>query len=572
MAKNFKSWPEHWPRHLDYPDIPVFEMLEQTVRRSPDRVAIIFGGMELTFLELKTLVDRMAVGLAKLGLGKDRRFAIHLPNCPQFAIAYYAGLKTGATFTPLSPLLSPGEAKHQLADSGARVLVSLDLIFGGVKDVLGETDVEHVITTSIADCYNPIIQPLKPLGKIPVPDTLDMAEMLRDNEGEPEAPDIDPNRDIAHLAYTGGTTGVSKGVMLTHKNVIANCLQFSSWFSGTYPEWNGETIVPRHPEGLDPEDSVVRQDSETALVVVPWFHAMGTIGYLNNMVGSGSTMVVFPRFDPHEYLTAVGKYRATSMGGAPQLYVPLCSMPDFGQYDLSSIKIAASGAAPLPVSILNRMQDSMSGVVMEAYGATECTMGALANPPRRNLVRPGSVGLPLADTEVAILDPATDEEVPVGTEGEICIRGPQVMLGYWNRPEATAEVLRDGWLHTGDVGRVDEDGYFYITDRMKDMIIYKGYNVYPRELEEVLHTHPAVENCAVVGKPDEKGGEIPVGFVQLRPGREASAEELIEHVNKEVAAYKKLRDLQFVDAIPVSQAGKILKRELREKLKQEQPA
>ncbi|MBW1990236.1 MAG: AMP-binding protein, partial [Deltaproteobacteria bacterium] len=279
-----------------------------------------------------------------------------------------------------------------------------------------------------------------------------------------------------------------------------------------------------------------------------------------------TTMVVFPRFDPKEYLTAIAKYRATSLGGAPQLYGPLAELPEFSRMDLSGVKLAASGAAPLPRVVLDRMLSSFSGVVCEAYGCTECTMGATANPPDRSLIRPGSVGLPVFDTECKIVDLSTGEELPPGEEGEVLIRGPQVMVGYWNRPEATAEVLKDGWLHTGDIGKIDEDGYLYITDRKKDLILYKGYNVYPREIEEVLYTHPAVEAAAVVGKPDEKAGEIPVAFIQLKPGQSLAAEQIMEFANSQLAAYKKIREVHFVDQIPVSAAGKVLKRELREQL------
>ncbi len=278
-------------------------------------------------------------------------------------------------------------------------------------------------------------------------------------------------------------------------------------------------------------------------------------------------MVVFPRFDPKEYIEAVNKFSATSLGGAPQLYVPLVNMPEFEQYDLSGVKLIASGAGPLPRTVLDAMHKSFSkSVVIEAYGMTECAMGATANPPIPELTRMGSVGLPVADTEIKIVDIVTGEDLPPGSEGEICIRGPQVMAGYWQRPEATAEVLKDGWLHSGDIGREDEDGYLYITDRKKDMIIYKGYNVYPREIEEVIYTHPAVEMCAVIGKPDAQAGECPVGFVQLKKDATATAEDIIAHVNAQVAAYKKLREVIFVETIPVSVAGKVLKRELKDQL------
>ncbi|MGM0402592.1 MAG: AMP-binding protein, partial [Thermodesulfobacteriota bacterium] len=534
----------------------------------PNRIAIHFGGMVLTYLELKTLVDHFASALHANGVQKGQRVAIHLPNMPQFAVAYYAILKLGAVFTPLNPLLAPREVRYQLNDSSAETLISLDLLFPGIQPIVADTPVKRVISTSIADCYNALIAPLKPLGKLPVPDTLDMIELIREHPAEPPSVDIDIDKDLAHLAYTGGTTGVSKGVMLTHRNVVCNTIQFGCWFNGAQIEVKNERVELVYPEGVDPvRDRPVARDRETALVVVPWFHAMGTVGYLNNMVSGGTTMVVFPRFDPKEYIEGVNKFSATTLGGAPQLYVPLVNMPDFKQYDLSGVKLIASGAAPLPRTVLDAMRKSFSSsVVIEAYGMTECAMGATANPPIPELTRVGSVGLPVFDTEVKVVDVVTGEDLPAGSEGEICIRGPQVMAGYWQRPDATAEVLKDGWLYSGDIGREDEDGYFYITDRKKDMIIYKGYNVYPREIEEVLYTHPAVEMCAVLGKPDAQAGEIPVAFVQLKKDAETAADELIAHVNAQVAAYKKLREIIFVATVPVSAAGKVLKRELKEQL------
>jgi long-chain acyl-CoA synthetase len=519
--------------------------------------------MELTFGELKNLADRFANALIALGLKKGEKVAIHLPNCPQFAIAYYGILKTGAAFTPLSPLLAPQEVQYQLNDSGAKMLVSLDLVYSGIASIIPETTVDKVITTSIADCYNPIIQPLKPLEKIPVPDTIDMAVLLKKHP--PEVPDlsIDVFSDLAHLSYTGGTTGLSKGVMLTHYNVVANVVQFSNWFSGAQIEIIGGIPTSVFPPGVDPvRDRPTAPDQEIALVVVPWFHAMGTIGYLNNMVYGGTTMIVFPRFEPQEYIEGVQKYKATMLGGAPQLYIPLVNLPNFGSYDLSNIKLAASGAAPLALPVLEKMLEAFSGVVCEGYGLTECTMGATANPPDRSTVRVGSVGIPVFDTECKVIDLETGEDLPPNHEGEICIKGPQVMKGYWNKPEETAEVLKGEWLYTGDIGKEDEDGFFYITDRKK-----KGYNVYPREIEEVIFKHTAVEQCAVVGQRDMNVGEFPVAFVQLRKGTDVTVEELMEHTNGQIAAYKKIRKIKFLDALPVSPAGKVLKRELREMLK-----
>ncbi len=564
MAKNFKVWPKDWPRHLNYPEIPVYSFLDQTAVRVPNRIAIIFGGMELTYGELKELSNRFATALASLGVKKGDRVAIHLPNCPQFAIAYYGILKSGAVFTPLSPLLAPREASYQLNDSGAETLISLDLLFPGISPIVQDTSIKRIITTSIADCFNALIAPLKPIGKTEVPDTIDMISLL--SQYKPEVPEvsIDLDKDLVHIAYTGGTTGLSKGVMLTHRHIVANVIQVGNWISGGQVEMVDGVLQQVYPPGVDPEkDRLITADRETSLVVVPWFHAMGTIGYLNGQICAGNTMVVFPRFDPREYIEAVAKYKATLLGGAPQLYIPLVNLPDFTSYDLSGIKIAASGAAPLAMPILERMLEAFSGVVCEAYGLSECTMCATANPPERDSIRPGSVGIPVADTECKVVDLETGEELPPGSEGEICIKGPQVMKGYWNKPEETAQVLKDGWLLTGDIGHEDEDGFFYITDRKKDMIIYKGYNVYPREIEEVIFEHPAVQQCAVVGKPDLDSGEYPVAFVELKKGTQASREEIIEHTNSQIAHYKKVRDVIFVDAIPVSEAGKVLKKELR---------
>jgi len=567
MAKNMKAWPKDWPVSQYYPELPVQAFLDQTAARVPNRLAVIFGGMELTYGELKTLADRFAAALLDLGIKKGDRVAVHLVNCPQFAIAYYGALKAGAVFTPLSPLLSPREARHQLTDSGAETLISLDLLYPGIQSIIPETAVKRIITTSIADCYNAVIAPIKPLGKIPVPETIDLPDLLKQHQPLDKEIPIDVKKDLAHLAYTGGTTGVSKGVMLTHANVTANVIQVINWFSGARLEVIDGKLEPVFPPGVDPrKDRLTARDQETALVVVPWFHAMGTVGYLNGQIYSGNTMVVYPRFDPAEYLGGVAKYGATALGGAPQLYIPLINLPDFESYDLSRIKLAVSGAAPLALPVLDKMLKAFSGVVCEAYGLTECTMAATANPPSRDGFKQGSVGLPLFDTECKVIDVATGQDLPPGAEGEICIKGPQVMVGYWNRPEATAEVLKDGWLLTGDIGREDEDGYFYITDRKKDMIIYKGYNVYPREIEEVIFEHPAVQQCAVVGKPDLDAGEYPVAFVELKKGVEATGEEIKEFVNRQVAPYKKIRELRFLEAIPVSPAGKVLRKELRNML------
>jgi long-chain acyl-CoA synthetase len=293
---------------------------------------------------------------------------------------------------------------------------------------------------------------------------------------------------------------------------------------------------------------------------------MGTIAYLNLQLYAGHTMILFPRFDPGPFIRAVEKYRAQVIGGAPQLFIQMIDHPEFSRTDLSSIQAVISGAAPLPEHVMRRMMGAFPGVVTEGYGMTEVTLVATANPASREAVKVGSVGMPIIGTEMKVVDLVTGEPVGTGLQGELCIRGPQCMKGYWNKPEETDNILIDGWIHSGDIGYRDEDGYFFITDRKKDMIIYKGYNVYPRELEEVLFTHPAVTQCAVIGTVDEAGGEIPVAFIQLGPNKKATEAEIMDFVNAKVAPYKHVRKVVFVDSLPVNMAGKVLKRELRDRL------
>ncbi len=567
--KNYKCWPTFNPRSLNYPEIPVFQLLRSSAAKWPFRIAIIFDALEITFSELVTLSERFAAALAGLGVRKGDRVAIHLPNSPQFAIAYYATLMNGAIFTPFSPLMVERELDYQLNDSGAETIITLDLFYPTVEKVVSRTKVKNVIVASIPDIFPPLLTAIRPpLVKKEFPGTLDFSALLKAHEARPPEVKIDARKDLAHLGYTGGTTGVSKGVMLTHFNVVANVLQIAHWLGGGNISYRDGILNPEREEGDRGEDHPLRFGKGKALIVVPWFHAMGSIGYLNQTIYAGTTMVVFPRFDPGQYLQAIEKYEPNAIGGAPQLFIPLINHPDFKKYNLSSIHLVGSGAAPLPVSVMEQMLRSFPGVVSEGYGLTECTMVSNYNPPSREGVRVGSVGLPLADTEVKIADLDTGiQTLSPGEVGEVCIKGPQVMQGYWNKLEETRMVLRDGWLYTGDIGRQDEDGYFYIVDRKKDMLIYKGYNVYPRDLEELMAKHPAVQQCAVVGKPDPDAGEVPVAFIVLKQGMQATAEQLMNYCAQNVSAYKKIRQIIFKNQLPVSGAGKVLKTELRKELK-----
>jgi long-chain acyl-CoA synthetase len=397
-------------------------------------------------------------------------------------------------------------------------------------------------------------------------EAIDFSTLLEQYPEEAPPLDFDVRGDLAHITYTGGTTGAPRGVMSSHYSVVVNCCQFAQWFVGGDVAYEGGRLDVVRMEKDREEDHILRRACEISLIVVPWFHVMGIIAFLNIQIMNGWTMIVSHRFDPEQYLRSIGKYGATGFGGAPQLFVPLVDHPLFNEADMSKVRLVVSGAAPMPVHLLQRVMERIPGVVCEGYGLTECTMGCTANPPSRERIRLGSVGLPLADTEIKIVDlEAGVEEKPLGEEGEVCIRGPQVMKGYWKDPEETARVLRDGWLYTGDIGKFDEDGYMYIVGRKKEMLIYKGYNVYPGELEEVLNGHPAVSRSVVVGKSDERCGEFPVAFVELEPGSKAGEEELREYANQHLALYKKIRILRIVDDLVTGMEGGLGRRELRDK-------
>jgi long-chain acyl-CoA synthetase len=512
-------WPPGLPASLVYPEVPASAILVGSARRFRDRVAFQQGTESLTYRELGARAARAANGLIADGVRPGDRVAIRMPNCLAYPVAYYGILLAGAAFVPVNPLLPDAAAARQVADAGAvRTLTAPDV-------------------------------PRLCAGQSTTPPTVE----------------LDLHADLAHLAYTGGTTGESKGVRLPHRNVVVNTLQYSCWASGSVPALDGQGGLVLDQVGADTEYPV-RLGTAVTVNLTPWFHAMGTIAGLNGLLLMGFTVILHERLDPARYLADVERFGATTMGGAPALFAALLNCPDIHTRDLSSVRTISSGAAPMAVEMINQLKRLVpDATVAEGYGLTEVTMGATGGPAHRSGTRkPGTVGVPVFDTEVRILD-ADGREVAAGERGEVCVRGPQVMAGYHNRPDATAEVLVDGWMHTGDIGTVDADGYVSIVDRMKDMLIYKGYNVYPRELEELLAAQPGVRAAAVVGRPDPAVGELPVAFV-VPSSPSTTAESVMAAVNDQVVPYKRLRDVVFVDQIPVSAAGKILKRELRARL------
>jgi long-chain acyl-CoA synthetase len=537
--------PPGLPASLDYPEVSPATILLGSANRWPDRAGWIDpnpGGEErrLTYAEAAGRAAQFAHALREHGVGPGDVVAVHAPNCIEYPIVYYGILLAGATFSPTNPLLPPDDLAFQLGDCAAKVVVTWALVAPAVAGVRDRIPAKLVVGIGTGE-------PSADNGV-----DAELESLIAGRSTEPPAVAVDVRRELAHLAYTGGTTGRSKGVEIPYRNVVVNTLQYACWGTGSVPALDpaGNLVLDQIGSA---QEWPARLGTGVAVHLTPWFHAMGTIGGLNLTTLVGTTLVIHLRFDPQRYLEDAERYRVTGMGGAPPIYVALLQHPDIDKRDLSSVLGISSGAAPLPVEVLDALNERFpNAVVGEGYGLTEVTMGATSNPSWRSAVRKvGTVGVPVFDTEIKLVD------------GEVCIRGPQVMRGYHDRPDATAEVLdEDGWLRTGDIGTIDEDGYLTIVDRKKDMLIYKGYNVYPRELEEVLFQHPAVANAAVVGKRELAVGELPVAFVVLSDP-DVLPDDVMSWVNERVTPYKKLREIRVVDEIPVSAAGKVLRRELR---------
>jgi long-chain acyl-CoA synthetase len=549
----FKYWPEGVPKRIDYPVVPLSDLLKRSAEKYPNNTATIYFDRGITYRELNLAVDKFAAALSELGVKKGDKVALFLPNIPQFVIAYYAVLRLGAIETAVSPLYKEREVEHQLVDSEAETIVVLDMLYPIVEDVFKKTKLKRIIVTNLRE-YMPYVTAVfgSLLGKIPLnkvergPNIYFFQELLRQSRPNPPKVEINPEEDLAALQYTGGTTGISKGAMLTHMNLVSNAVACDAWLRGT-------------------------EGKETFLTVLPLFHIYGMTTGMNAPVYQAGRMVMLPRFDIVSTLKEIQKHKVTVFCGAPTMYSMLLSNPEFGRYNLKSVRFCISGSAPLPPEIQKRWMDATGGVLVEGYGLTESSPVTHCNPLDRSMktVKVGSIGLPWPDTDAKIMDMEVgDKELPVGEVGELTVKGPQVMKGYWNISEETKSVLRDGWLYTGDVGKMDEDGYFYITDRKKDLIKYKGYSVYPREIEDVLYEHPAVKLCAVIGKSDAVSGEIPKAFVVLKDGSEAKEEEIKSFVNDKVAPYKAIRELEFRKELPMTLVGKVLRRVLQEEERQ----
>ena len=548
----FRSWPEGVPRSIEYPEASLSDLLKTKAEKYPSKTAIVYFDKPMTYRELDSASDRFATALSDLGVKKGDKVALFLANMPQFVIAYYGVLKIGAIETAISPLYKEREVEHQLSDSEAETIVVLDVLYPIVQKVMDKTKLKRVIVASLKD-YMP--KTLAFLGslmkKIPSykvelgPNTFLFQDLLNKYPPNPPKVEIDPKEDLAALQYTGGTTGTAKAAMLTHMNLVSNAVACAAWLRGTEGE-------------------------ETFLTVLPLFHIYGMTTGMNAPIYLAGKMVMLPQFNVLGTLKAIQKHKATVFCGAPTMYALLLAHPGLSRYDLKSVRFCISGSAPLPPDVQKKWMEMTGGVLVEGYGLTESSPVTHCNPLDRSMktVKVGSIGLPWPDTDAKIMDMETGEkEMELGETGELVVKGPQVMKGYWKMSEESAAVLRDGWLYTGDIGKMDEDGYFYITDRKKDLIKYKGYSVYPREIEDVLYEHPAVKLCAVVGKPDPVAGEIPKAFVVLKDGATATEEEIKKFVNEKVAPYKAIRELEFRRELPMTLVGKVLRRVLQEEEK-----
>lgn len=543
-----ESYEDGVPSHLSYPSLPLNELFKQSVQKYRQNTAVHFMGKELTYGELDLLVDSFAGALNDRGVKKGDRVAIHLPNCTQFVIAYFASLALGAIVVPCNPLYVARELTLQLKESGAETIVTLTRFYDLIRSIKPETRIKNIIATSIKDFFPGHVKLAYTLfGEVKSKDRVSIdkndysfKKMLKEYRGKkPPAVEVHPG-DRAVILYTGGTTGISKGAVLQHRNLVANCYQLESWCTDN------------------------QEGKEVILGVLPFFHSYGLTTVLNAGILNGAKLVLIPRFELKSILKTIERQKPTLFPGVPTIYIAINNAPDLQRHNLSSIRICISGAAPLPVEVQQEFEKNTGGRLVEGYGLSETSPVTHANPVYGKR-KAGSIGLPLPDTEFKIVDLTTGEkELPVGEVGELCIRGPQVMEGYLNMPDETARNLRSGWFYTGDIARADEEGFTYIVDRKKDLVIAGGYNIYPREIEEVLFTHPDIMEAAIAGIRDPYRGETLKAYIVLREGRKLTEEEVTDFCKENLAPYKVPKLVEFRKELPKSMIGKVLRRMLRE--------
>lgn len=541
-----RGYPDDVDWHAPITARPVPALLDDSAARFADRPFLDFLGRRWTYAAVAREVDRVAAGLQRIGVGKGDRVGLFLPNTPYFVIAYYAVLKAGGTVVNFNPLYADREIRHQIADSGVTMMVTLDLklLYDKLAPMLGTTGLKRLVIGRMADILPFPKNWLFPIAKraevasIPQDERHVRWSALRSGGSHPAPVAIDPAEDVAVLQYTGGTTGVPKGAMLTHANLTANTEQAALWFPGARP------------------------GQERMLGVLPFFHVFAMTAVMNFAIRLGAEIVLLPRFDLTQVMETIHARKPTLFPAVPTIYTAINHRPDLSKYDLSSIRYCISGGAPLPVEVREAFIRLTGCTLVEGYGLTESAPIATCNPAK-GTNKAGSIGLPLPGTTIEIVSLEDRNSVlPPGEKGEVCIRGPQVMKGYWNRPQETAEVLEGGRLHTGDVGIMDEDGYVAIVDRIKDMILCSGFNVYPRNVEEAIYLHPAVDECVVAGLPDDYRGQTVKAYIKLAEGRTLTKEELVAFLKDKLSPIEMPKQVEFRDQLPKTMIGKLSRKAL----------
>ena len=557
-APEFRAWFKYYdpqvPQYLTYPRIPLYCLLDETAAKHPAGPCTNFFGRRLTYQQIKGLSDRFAASIRSLGIRRGDRVVLLLPNSPQFVVAYYGLLKAGAVIVPLNPLSAERELEFYLTDSGAEAAITIPLFLNKVASLRGKTPLKHIVYSRLAD-FLPfplnLVQGFREhrlMRGLHGAALVDFKELLKqalrpDWYPEPVQPD-----EMAVLIYSGGTTGVAKAIMLSHFNFVANAHQIIAWGHLT--------------------------DEQGILAVLPLFHGFGMSVTMNAAVLAGGEIILVPRFNAKQVAKAIQKFKPCFFIGVPTMFVQLSNLPDIHRYDFSSLQGIFVGAAPLTKTIKDDFEKKTGGRMIEGYGLTEAVMGIMANP-YQGTHKVGSIGIPFPDVDVKIVSLDDGHDLAPGELGEIVLRSPTVMLGYYKNAEETQKAIVDGWLYTGDIGYVDEDGYFYITDRKKDLIIVGGFNVFPREIDELIYQHSKVKEGITVGLPDSRKGERIKVYIVLKDGETATPEEFIAYFKERLTPYKVPSEVEFRTELPKSMIGKILRRALKEeesrKAKEDQP-
>lgn len=543
-------WLNHYPKdinwHEEFHGKPLYFLLDEAAAKYPYNIALEFFGKTYTYAKLKEMVDRVARGLQRIGVVKGTRVGIFMPNCPQFVMAYYAILKVGGTVVNFNPLYSEREIEHQIHDAQVEVMftVNLKLTHAKLLPFIGKTSLKKIVVSQFQEAMGFTMRTLftaakqKEMMACPKDGMHTAFNELLDSPNLVVSPHFDPDTHIAVLQYTGGTTGVPKGAVLTHSNLYINAQQCTRWMQG------------------------LEEGKERMLAILPFFHVFAMTVSMNLAIANGFQIIIHPRFELKRVLEDIQNKKVTLMPGVSTLYATVANYKKVDKYDLSSVKMCISGGGPLPVEVKEQFEKITGCVVAEGYGLTEASPVTCCTP----LVgkgKSGSIGLPFPGTIMEIID-KDDKTTPlkIGEIGEVCISGPQVMAGYLNRPDETANVLRDGRLHTGDLGKMDEEGYFYIVDRLKEMIIVGGYNVYPRNIEEILYAHPDVAEAAVVGLDHPTRGQMIKAYIVRKEAGKVEASELKAYMKERMSAYAVPHEIEFRETMPKSMIGKILKKEL----------